>query len=486
MHLYAEQLSGTAFTAPRAEGKNLRTWLYRVKPSVTHQPFRAPAFPNDHLMADFTGGHGDHGCCVTPNQLRWFPLEVPPKPGGGHAPTDFVRGLKTFCGAGSAAVKDGYAIHVYAFNADMERSCLANADGDMLIVPQLGELRVKSEMGVMRVPPGHVCVVPRGIRFSVGLEARLRRREKEGREGKDQDHPTGVAESDAGGAGDEEGARGYVLEIFSGHFELPNLGPIGANGLAAARDFETPVAAFDAPNRRDEWRVVHKFLGELFEADQDFSPFNVVAWHGNYVPYRYDLSKFCPMNAVSFDHPDPSIFTVLTCPGTGSRAGAAVADFVVFPPRINATTNTFRPPYYHRNSQTEFMGLISGQYEAKVDGGFLPGGASLHSCMTPHGPDAGTFERASAEGACDEATAIGSDALAFMFEMDYIPRVTAHALASQALDKDYYRVWTGLKSFFDPNGAAMNNGTTRLDGGRSGKRDRDASGEEPEVGKRRK
>jgi homogentisate 1,2-dioxygenase len=397
--LYTEQLSGTAFTVPRKDQQ--RSWLYRIRPSVTHEPFHPLNFPAEQLTADFSMG------MVTPNQLRWRPMPIPSEP------VDFVRGLVTMCGAGSAEQKTGYAIHMYACSESMENCCLADADGDMLIVPQQGALLLTTEFGLLDVAPGEVVVVQRGIRFSVGLT----------------DGP----------------ARGYVLEVFQGHFTLPDLGPIGANGLANPRDFLHPVAWFE--ERNVNFTVMHKFQGQLFAATQSFSPFNVVAWHGNHAPYKYDLSRFCPMNAVSFDHPDPSIFTVLTVPSP--TPGVAVADFVIFPPRWTVAEHTFRPPYYHRNIMNEFMGLIRGVYEAKQEG-FMPGGASLHLCMTPHGPDTTTYE--SAILARQEQPAhLGHDTLAFMFETSLTPRVTSAALGSTCIDRDYYKCWLGLKSHFDRN-----------------------------------
>ncbi|KAG2501039.1 hypothetical protein HYH03_000858 [Edaphochlamys debaryana] len=401
--LYAEQLSGTHFTAPRVA--NRRSWLYRIRPSVTHEPFHPAPFPNDNLTADFTAGH------ITPNQLRWRPFPVPTEP------VDWVRGLFTLCGAGRAGAKDGIAVHVYACNRSMERSALANADGDMLLVPQQGALRLITEFGRLDVAPGEIAVVPRGVRFAVELRC---------------------------GA-----ARGYVLETFAGHFALPDLGPIGSNGLASPRDFLHPVAWYEDVEGVS-YQVLHKLEGQLFVGSQSFSPFNVVAWHGNYVPYKYDLSRFCPVNSVAFDHPDPSIFTVLTVPPL-APGGPPVADFVIFPPRWLVAERTFRPPYYHRNTASEFMGLIRGQYEAKVDGGFLPGGASLHLCMTPHGPDTQTFERASGGSGADAPSHLGHETLAFMFETSAIPRVTPAALGCPNVDRDYYKCWVGLKSHFDPS-----------------------------------
>eukprot|EP00803_Ostreobium_quekettii_P003922 evm.model.scf_3626.1 EVM.evm.TU.scf_3626.1 scf_3626:474-4330(-) len=255
--------------------ENQRSWLYRIRPSVTHEPFHPLNFPAQALTGDFSQG------VVTPNQLRWRPFEIP------HQPVDFVRGLFTVCGAGRPSHKDGFAIHVYTANQSMEDCCLANADGDFLLVPQQGALAVLTEFGILHVRPSEICVIQRGMRFSVQLL--------------------------------EDEARGYVLEVFGGHFRIPDLGPIGANGLANPRDFLHPVAWFE--DRQCHFTVMHKFDGELFAAHQAFSPFNVVAWHGNYVPYKYDLTKFCPMNSVGFDHPDPSIFTVLTVPSPTQGEG---------------------------------------------------------------------------------------------------------------------------------------------------------------------
>lgn len=401
--LYAEQLSGTAFTAPRKD--NQRSWLYRIKPSVTHEPFKPLHPPSATLTSDFT----DATTTATPNQLRWKP---PPMPTG-HV--DWLDSLSTICGAGSPSMRSGFAIHMYAATCGMDNRAFANADGDFLIVPQQGGLWISTEFGRMQVIPGEIAVIQMGIRFAVDL-------------------PDGSC-------------RGYVCESYGGHFQLPDLGPIGANGLANPRDFKLPVAWFDDAVHID-FSVVHKFDGKLFEAKQDFSPFNVVAWHGNYVPYKYNLNNFCPMNAVSFDHPDPSIFTVLSCPST--RPGVGAIDFVLFPPRWTVADHTFRPPYFHRNCMNEFMGLIRGEYEAKADG-FLPGGASLHCCMSPHGPDTVTFEKAVSKLSDLSPTKLADDTLAFMFETCFTPRITKHALESPQLDKDYYKCWLGLRPHFDRN-----------------------------------
>lgn len=397
--LYAEQISGTSFTAPRKV--NQRSWLYRVKPSVTHEPFYARVPSHNFLVSEF-----DHKTSsANPTQLRWKPVDVP------HSPTDFIDGLYTVCGAGSSSLRHGYAIHMYAANKSMDGCAFCSADGDFLLVPQMGKLWITTECGKLQVTPGEIVVIPQGFRFSVDL-------------------PDGPS-------------RGYVAEIFGTHFQLPDLGPIGANGLASPRDFLAPTAWFNH-DPYPGYVIVQKFGGELFTAKQDFSPFNVVAWHGNYVPYKYDLSKFCPLNTVLVDHADPSINTVLTAPS--DKTGVALLDFVIFPPRWLVSEHTFRPPYYHRNCMSEFMGLIYGAYEAKADG-FLPGGASLHSCMTPHGPDTRSYEATIARGENAEPYRI-RDTMAFMFESCLIPRVCPWALESPYRDSDYYQCWIGLKSHF--------------------------------------
>ncbi|KAM7250542.1 hypothetical protein ACFE04_022425 [Oxalis oulophora] len=397
--LYAEQISGTSFTSPRK--LNQRSWLYRIKPSVTHEPFKPRLPANERLVSEFDKTNS----CTNPTQLRWRPVEIP------HTPTDFIDGLYTVCGAGSSFLRHGFAIHMYAANKSMDDCAFCNADGDFLIVPQKGRLSIKTECGRLEVRPGEIVVLPQGFRFAVSL-------------------PDGPS-------------RGYVAEIFGAHFQLPDLGPLGANGLAAPRDFLVPKAWFESDSRPG-FTIVQKFGGELFTARQDFSPFNVVAWHGNYVPYKYDLSKFCPYNTVLIDHGDPSINTVLTAPT--DKPGVALLDFVIFPPRWLVAEHTFRPPYYHRNCMSEFMGLIYGEYEAKADG-FLPGGASLHNCMTPHGPDTKTYEATIARG--NEAGPHKlTDTMSFMFESCLIPRVCQWALESPAVDHDYYRCWIGLQSHF--------------------------------------
>lgn len=390
---YAEQLSGTAFTAPR--NKNLRSWLYRIRPSVQHAPFKpSPTAPGLNYCFD----------SANPNQLRWRPFPLPGKT------STWLEGLHTVCGAGDPKTRGGIAIHVYSCNASMTAQAHYNADGDYLIVPQQGILQIMTEFGRMTVAPGEICVLGAGMRFSVGV-----------------DTPS----------------RGYVLEVYDNHFELPNLGPIGANGLANPRHFLTPVACYEDKDVKD-FKIIAKFQNKLFTSLQQHSCFDVVGWTGNYVPYKYDLSLFMVINATAFDHADPSIFTVLTCPS--EKPGVAIADFVIFPPRWAVQDKTFRPPYYHRNCMTEFMGLIKGNYEAKEEG-FLPGGATLHSMMTPHGPDAQCFAGASTAALTPVRVADGT--MSFMFESCLGLGLTAWA-EQTSVDHDYYRCWQGLAKHFNP------------------------------------
>jgi len=395
MGLYAEQLSGTPFTAPRAS--NRRSWLYRIRPSVMHKPYR-------EISRGLLRTAPCNEVATSPNQMRWDPIPIP------DANTDFVDGLITLAACGDAAAHSGLGIHIYAANRSMRNRCFYSADGELLIVPQLGSLLFNTEFGKIAVAPGEICVIQRGIKFAVELLA--------------------------------PAARGYICENYGALLRLPELGPIGANGLANARDFQTPTAAYE--DRDGDYRVVAKFLGGLWEAEYDHSPLDVVAWHGNYAPYKYDLANFNCINSVSFDHPDPSIYTVLTSPS--EIAGAANFDFAIFPPRWLVAEHTFRPPWFHRNFMNEFMGLIHGEYDAKAEG-FMPGGASLHNCMAGHGPDAATYERASAAELKPQFLA---DTLAFMFEARFVCRPTKYAMETAQLQHEYYRCWQDLKKHFHP------------------------------------
>jgi homogentisate 1,2-dioxygenase len=393
--LYAEQLSGTAFTAPR--GANRRTWMYRIRPGAVHEPFRR--VDNGRMTNDFGAG------AATPNPLRWSPLAMPSQP------TDFVAGWVTMGGQGSPDAMSGCAIHVYAANRSMTDRYFVDADGELLIVPQLGRLRAVTELGVLEVEPQEILVIPRGVRFRMEL-------------------PDGQG-------------RGYICENFGAYLRLPDLGPIGSNGLANPRDFMYPVAAYE--DRAGKFELVNKFLGNLWAAEIGHSPCDVVAWHGNFAPYKYDLRRFNVIGSISFDHPDPSIFLVLQ--SQSDTPAVDMIDFVIFPPRILAMQDTFRPPWFHRNVASEFMGLIHGVYDAKAEG-FVPGGASLHNCMTGHGPDAETFEKATRADTSKPHHI--QDTMAFMFETRLPIRPTRFALEAAELQPDYYACWQGLAKHFDP------------------------------------
>ena len=391
--LYAEQFSGTAFTVPRVHNK--RTWTYRIRPSVTHKPFAQI----DHRL--LRSSPFDE-VATTPNQLRWDPLPIPDEP------RDFIDGITTIAGNGDLYSQFGIAVHIYTCNQGMGDRYFYNADGEMLIVPEMGRLGLLTELGAMQIGPGEIAVLPRGLKFKV--------------------EPA------------DPQSRGYICENYGTQFRLPDLGPIGANGLANPRDFETPVAWYE--DREGEFELVAKFGGNLWSCKIDHSPLDVVAWHGNYAPYRYDLRRFNTIGSISFDHPDPSIFTVLTSPS--AEAGVANCDFVIFPDRWLVGEDTFRPPWYHRNIMSEYMGLIYGAYDAKEEG-FVPGGGSLHNQMSAHGPDLDAFEKASNAELKPQKL---EGTLAFMFESRYIIRPTKLAMATSELQHEYFEVWQRLKKNF--------------------------------------
>ncbi len=387
--LYAEQLSGSAFTAPRHG--NLRSWLYRIRPSVVHSEFAL-------MTHDYLAAPSLTGAPTPPTQMRWNPMPYP------KTQQHFIEGLFTLAANGSIEMLTGAAIHLYAANRSMEDAFFYNADGELLIVPQEGELQLNTEFGILMLKPGEIAVIPRGVKFQVMLL--------------------------------NEKARGYICENFGMPFRLPELGVIGANGLANARDFQTPVAAFE--KKSGNFILLVKFQGNLWSAKVSHSPLDVVAWHGNYVPYKYDLSQFNTINTVSFDHPDPSIFTVLTSPS--AHVGIANVDFVIFPPRWMVAQDTFRPPYYHRNIMNEYMGLIYGVYDAK-ETGFVPGGGSLHNCMSPHGPDKEAFKKGTQTALKPEYY---DNTLAFMFEAQQVWRLTPAALQANFRQMDYLDCWQDL------------------------------------------
>jgi homogentisate 1,2-dioxygenase len=392
--LYAEKLSGTAFTAPARE--TYRSWLYRIRPSVVHGEFRPMG-----------GGLIRTGPLVeavtTPNQLRWDPIPIPERR------TDFIDGIITIATNGDARAQLGIGVHIYCANASMRERFFYNADGELLLVPQQGGLQLHTECGVLSVDPGEIAMLPRGMKFRVELQ--------------------------------QDTARGYICENYGRKMELPERGPIGGDGLANRRDFETPVAAFE--DREGDFELVTKLAGNLFHCRIGHSPLDVVAWHGNLAPCKYDLRRFNTIGSISYDHPDPSIFTVLT--SQSDTPGTANVDFVIFPPRWLVMEDTFRPPWYHRNVMSEYMGLIYGDYDAKRGGGFVPGGGSLHNCMSAHGPDRAAFESASDASLQPQKL---EHTMAFMFESRYLIQPTSYALECPQLQADYRNCWQDLAKHF--------------------------------------
>ncbi|TMJ43540.1 MAG: homogentisate 1,2-dioxygenase [Alphaproteobacteria bacterium] len=393
--LYAEQLSGSPFTAPR--GINERSWLYRMRPSVRHTGhFAKTSFPFWKTAPCLD----DHDLPI--GQLRWGP---PPMPNEG---TTFISGIRTMTTAGDVNTQTGMAASVFLVNQSMIDEYFYNADGEMLVVPQAGSIRFFTELGRIEVSPGEICVIPRGLKFKAEL----------------LDGP----------------ARGYLCENYGAKFTLPDRGPIGANCLANPRDFKTPNAAYE--DKETQSTLTVKWCGKFYETRIDHSPLDVVAWHGNYAPFKYDLRTFSPVGAILFDHPDPSIFTVMTAPS--GEEGTANVDFVIFPERWSVAEHSFRPPWYHMNIMSEFMGLIYGQYDAKPDG-FVPGAISLHNCMLPHGPDATAFEKASTVELKPHKL---TNTLAFMFETRYPQHLTSYAASVETLQSDYIDCWSGLDKRF--------------------------------------
>ena len=392
--LYAEKFSASAFTAPRAQ--NSRSWFYRIRPSVLHGNFEA-------IDAGLIRTGPVDEVPTTPNQLRWDPLPI------SDEPADFIDGLATIAAGGDARTQTGLGVHIYRANKPMDGRYFYNSDGELLIAPQQGGLRFYTECGVLEIEPGEIAVIPRGIKFRVEL-------------------PNGAA-------------RGFVCENYGAKLTLPERGPIGSDGLANSRDFQAPIAAYE--DREGDFELVTKLAGKLFACPIGHSPLDVVAWHGNLTPYKYDLRLFNAYGSISYDHPDPSIFTVLT--SQSDTPGTANVDFVIFPPRWLVMEDTFRPPWYHRNVMSEFVGLVYGDYDAKTGGGFVPGGASLHNCMSPHGPDADAYDKASN---ADLEPQKVDNTMTIMFESRYLIQPTRFAMESESLQKDYRDCWKSLKKNF--------------------------------------
>lgn len=398
--LYAEQLSGTAFTAPR--GQNERTWCYRIRPSVRHTgAFKAIEVPYwktaPHVVPDV----------ASLGQYRWDPVPMPAE----DERLTWITGMRTITTAGDVNIQVGMASHIYLVTASMEDEYFYSADSELLVVPQDGRLRFCTELGVIDLEPKEIAIIPRGLVYRVEVL--------------------------------EGPCRGFVCENYGQKFDLPDRGPIGANCLANPRDFKCPVASFedrDAPSR-----VVVKWCGQFHETRIDHSPLDVVAWHGNYCPYKYDLRTYSPVGAILFDHPDPSIFTVLTAPS--GQEGTANIDFVLFRERWMVAENSFRPPWYHKNIMSELMGNIYGIYDAKPHG-FAPGGMSLHNCMLPHGPDRDAFEHAS-NGELKPVKL--EETMSFMFETRFPQHLTSFAAKEAPMQPAYIEVWNQLEKKFDGN-----------------------------------
>ena len=395
MGLYGEQLSGTAFTAPRESNK--RSWLYRILPSVRH----GTGF-EEVPIANWRSAPCDESELPS-MQLRWQPLDIP-----AEKDVDFLDGIATMTTCGDVAMQAGMASHIYVANRDMGRKYFQNSDGEMLFVPQHNSIKICTELGVIVAAPGDIAVVPRGCKFRIDLV----------------DGPV----------------RGYVCENYGQALTLPERGPIGANCLANQRDFLTPVAAYE--DYEGACTLYCKTRGRMFKTELGHSPLDVVAWHGNYVPYKYDLRRFSPVGSILFDHPDPSIFTVLT--SASETPGTANIDFVIFPERWLVMENTFRPPWYHMNVMSEFMGLIFGEYDAKP-GGFVPGGMSLHNALVAHGPNEEAWAKASEAELAPQRL---SGTMAFMFETRYVQNPTAFASNLDHIDTGYPDDWNGLKRNF--------------------------------------
>ncbi|GAB5388849.1 MAG: homogentisate 1,2-dioxygenase [Alphaproteobacteria bacterium] len=395
--LYAEQLSGSPFTAPR--GQNERSWMYRIRPSVKHlgklHKIEMPHWKTaPHVLPDV----------ISLGQYRWDPVPFPE-----DEKLTFISGMRTFTTAGDDGTQVGMASHVYLANQDMEDEYFYSADSELLVVPQHGRLKIYTEFGIIDLEPLEIAILPRGMVFKVDL-------------------PDGEA-------------RGFVCENYGAKFTLPGRGPIGANCLANPRDFKTPIAWYE--DKETDCHVTVKWCGQFHRTTIGHSPLDVVAWHGNYAPFKYDLRTYSPVGAINFDHPDPSIFTVLTAPT--AEEGTANIDFVIFPPRWLPQENTFRPPWYHKNIMSELMGNIHGVYDAKPQG-FVPGGISLHNCMLPHGPDVDAFEKATT----DSWDPIKLDnTMSFMFETRFPQMLTEFAANEATIQDTYTDCWSGLEKKFD-------------------------------------
>lgn len=394
-NLYAEQLSGSPFSAPN--NVNERSWLYRLRPSVKHSMNYTKINKKNWKTAPHQGEHN-----LPIGQYRWNPLLE-------EEPCEFIDGVKTITVSGDVNVHNGMASNIYIFNKSMKNTVFTNADAEMLFIPYSGSICLFTEMGKLRIKPGQIAVLPRGISVKIST--------------------------------DDEISKGYLCENYGSKFNISEKGIIGANCLANPRDFKIPVAAYE--ELENNHSSILKWCGSFYKTEIKHSPLDVVAWHGNYTPYLYNLNNFSPIGSTNFDHPDPSIYSVLT--SKSETLGTSNIDFIVFPERWSVAENTFRPPWYHKNIMSEFMGLIYGEYDARPNG-FFPGGISLHNMMLPHGPDYETFQKASNE---DLKPHKFENSLAFMFETRYPQHVTKFASVSNGLQKNYIDCWRDIEKNFD-------------------------------------
>jgi len=394
--LYGEQLSGTAFTAPGHQ--NERTWCYRIRPSVKHtHRFEKIDLPYWESAPNIAPG------VISLGQYRWDPLPQ------GSAPLTWLTGMRSMTTAGDVNTQVGMATHIYLATESMVDDYFYSADSEILVIPQEGRLRFCTELGIIELEPKEIAIIPRGLVYRVEVL--------------------------------EGPARGFVCENYGQKFALPGRGPIGANCMANRRDFKTPVAAFE--DRETPSTVTVKWCGQFHKTRIGHSPLDVVAWHGNYAPVKYDLRHYCPIGSILFDHPDPSIFTVLTAPS--GVEGTANIDFALFRERWMVMEDTFRPPWYHKNIMSELMGNIYGQYDAKPQG-FVPGGMSLHNMMLPHGPDREAFEKASNANLGPEKL---DNTMSFMIETRFPQHLTAFAAKEAPLQDNYIDCWGDIDKKFD-------------------------------------
>ncbi|GLI78307.1 hypothetical protein PoHVEF18_006618 [Penicillium ochrochloron] len=363
--LHTERISGSSFTAPRKDSK--QTWLYRLLPSTCHEDFSLLENHPFNLKNVLNSKYQ-----YSPNRSTWAPAQIAKE-------ADFLTGLQLIGGAGNPTMKEGLAYYAFTAGKSMpSNQAFYSADGDFLLAPQKGTLDIRTEMGYLRVRSNEICVVPRGIRFHVSL-------------------PAGPV-------------RGFALELFEGHFELPELGPIGSTGLANIRDFEIPTASFDNSNVDTE--IIAKFAGQVHRTVHRGSIFNVAGWSGTYYPFKYDLGKFNTIGSVSYDHTDPSIFTVLTAPS--SVPGEAVVDVAVFGPRWLVMEKSYRPPYFHRNTMSEFAFVIKGGFDVTPLPPQLEGLFLLSNTMCAHGADPESWKQATEKELVPEKIPPGN--LGMMFE----------------------------------------------------------------------